>query len=59
MFSDDSRFLSYRADGRRRVYRRDGERFRDKCVDEIDRFGGGKLVVWAGIAYGHNAHGIH
>ena len=53
MFSDESRFLLYRADGRRRVYRRDGERFWDNCVDEVDRFGGGGLMVWAGIAYGH------
>ena len=53
MFSDESRFLLYRADGRRRVYRRDGERIRDNCVDGVDRFGGGGLIVWAGIAYGH------
>ena len=53
MFSDESRFLLYRADGRRRVYRRDGERFRDNCVDGVDRFGGGGLMVWAGIVYGH------
>ena len=45
--------MLYRADGRRRVYRRDGERFRDNCVDEVDRFGGGGLLVWASIAYGH------
>ena len=53
MFSDESRFLLYRADGRRRVYRRDGERFQDKCVDEVDPFGEGGLMVWAGIAYGY------
>ena len=53
MFSDESRFLLYRADSRRRVYRCDGERFRDNCVDEVDGFGGGGLMVWAGIAYGH------
>ena len=53
MFSDESRFLLYRADGHRRVYRRDGERFPDSCVDEVDRFGGGWLMVWASIAYGH------
>ena len=53
MFSDESRFLLYRADGRRPVYRRDGERSRDNCVDEVDRFGGGGLMVWAGRAYGH------
>ena len=51
MFSDESRFLMYRADGRRRVYRRDGKRFRDNCEDEVDRFGGGGLMVWAGIAH--------
>ena len=49
----ESRFLLYRADGHRRVYRRDGERFPDSCVDEVDRFGGGWLMVWASIAYGH------
>ena len=53
MFSNESRFLLYRADGRRRVYRRDGERFRDNCVDEVDRFRAGGLMVCAGIAYGH------
>ena len=53
MFSDESRFLFYRADGRRRVYKRDGERFQDNCVDGVDQFGGGGLMVWAGIAYGH------
>ena len=53
MFSDESRFLLYRADGRQRVYRRDGERYRDNCVVERDQFGGGGLMVWAGISYGH------
>ena len=40
MFSDESRYLLYRADGRQRVYRRNGERYRDSCLDERDRFGG-------------------
>ena len=53
MFSDESRYLLYRADGRQRVYRRDGERYRDNCLIERDRFGGGGLMVWAGISYGH------
>ena len=53
MVSDESRFLLYRADGRQRVYRRDGERFRDNCVDEVDRFVGVGLIAWAGIAYEH------
>ena len=41
-----------RADGRRRVYRRRGERFGDACVVERDRFGGGSVMVWGGIAHG-------
>ena len=53
MFSDQSRYLLYRADGRQRVYRRDGERYRDNCLVKRDRFGGGGLMVWAGIFYGH------
>ena len=51
-FSDESRFTLFRADGRRRVYRRRGERFVDACVIERDRFGGGSIMVWGGIAHG-------
>ena len=46
MFSDESRYMLYRADGRQRVYRRNGERYRDNRLVERDRFGGG-------ISYGH------
>ena len=35
------------------MYRRDEERYRDNCLAERDRFGGGGLMVWAGISYGH------
>ena len=52
LFTDESRFTLYRADGRRRVYRRRGERFADACVVERDRFGGGFVMVWGGIAHG-------
>ena len=52
MFSDESRFLLYRADGRLHLYRSDGERYRDTFVVEVDSFGGGRLMVWADIAYG-------
>ena len=51
LFTDESRFTLYRADGQRRVYRR-GERFADACVIEQDRFGGGSVMVWGGIAHG-------
>ena len=48
LFTDESRFTLYRADGRRRVYRRRGERFADACVVERDRFGVAPL--WSGEA---------
>ena len=35
MFSDESRYLLYRADGRQRVYRRNGERYRDNWLNVI------------------------
>ena len=50
--TDESRFTLYRSDGRRRVYRRRGERYTDACVVERDRFGGGSVCVWGGISYG-------
>lgn len=52
LFTDESRFKLFRADGNKRVYRRQGERFVDACVIENDRFGGGSVMVWGGIAYG-------
>ena len=51
-FTDESRFTLYRADERRRVYRRRGERYTDESVVERDRFGGGSVCVWGGISYG-------
>ena len=52
LFTDESRFTLYCADGRRRVYRRHGEHFAGACVVERDRFGGGSAMVWGGIAHG-------
>jgi hypothetical protein len=37
-------------DGRIHVYRRQGERFADVNVREHDHFGGGSVIVWAGIS---------
>ena len=50
LFTDESRFKLRRADGRVRMYRRRGERFQDCCVVERDMFGGGSIMVWAGIS---------
>ena len=32
-------------------YRRNGERFADNCVVELDRFGGGGVMVWGAVNY--------
>ncbi len=52
LFTDESRFSLYRADGRQRVWRRVGERFAD--VNAVDRVahGGGGVMVWAGLWHG-------
>ena len=52
IFSDESRFKLYRADGRQRVYRRIGERFAPCNVNPVDRFGGGSVMVWGAIRFG-------
>lgn len=51
IFSDESRYMLRRPDGRARVYRRRNERYAANCVQEVDRFGGGSVMVWAGISY--------
>ena len=43
LFTDESRFKFREADGRVRMYRHRGERFQDL-------FGGGFIMVWAGIS---------
>jgi transposase len=50
LFSDESRFCLNRSDGRRRVWRRPGERYAPVCIDERLPFGGGSVMVWAGIS---------
>jgi len=46
VFSDESRFTLRFADGRMRVWRRRRERYAQCCVQEVDRFGGGSVMVW-------------
>jgi transposase len=50
LFTDEPRFLLTRCDGRVRVYRRPGERYTAATVQEVDRFGRGSVMVWAGIS---------
>jgi transposase len=47
--SFESRFSLRHSDWRYRVYRSRGERFTDQCLYESDCFGGGSVMVWAGI----------
>lgn len=51
LFTDESRFCLDFNDGRRRVWRQKNERFKNCCVAEHDRFGGGSIMVWGGISY--------
>ncbi|KAL0152484.1 hypothetical protein M9458_052207, partial [Cirrhinus mrigala] len=52
LFTNESRFSLYRADGRQCVWRRVGERFAD--VNVVDRVtaSGSKVMIWAGVCYG-------
>ena len=45
MSTDESRFILFRPDGRRCVYRRRGERFGDACVIHSYKFGGNSVMV--------------
>ena len=56
LFTDEFRFLLRRVDGWRRVYRRCGERCADNCVLRHNRFGGGSVTVWGGIATNRRTH---
>lgn len=50
LFTDESRFCLRSPDGRERVWRRPGERFEQCCISERIPFGGGSVMVWAGVS---------
>lgn len=50
LFVDETRVKLRGNDGRTRVYRRRGERNAQNCVVEVDQFGGGSLMLWAGVS---------
>lgn len=53
LFTDESRFSVSFADGRRRVWRRRGERHAANCILEFNRWGGHSVMVWGGISLNH------
>lgn len=54
VFFSDEFYLSLNfVDGRICVWRRCGECFVGCCVIEVDRFGGGSVMVWGGICGGN------
>ena len=53
-FTDESKFNLSFADGNKRVYRRGGDRFAQCYVLEHNRWGGGGIMVWAGISADQN-----
>ncbi|RZB39542.1 DDE 3 and/or HTH 28 domain containing protein, partial [Asbolus verrucosus] len=50
LFTDESRFCLKSPDGRRRVWRRPGERFGQCNIVPRVSFGGGSIMAWGGIS---------
>ena len=50
LFTDESRFAVSTNDRPARVWRRQGERYANRNIVEVDRYGGGSVMVWAGIS---------
>ena len=51
---DESCFNVQFADGRRRVWRRTGESMDENNIVELDRYGGGSVMIWEGILVRHS-----
>lgn len=51
LWSDESRFQCFRADGRQRVWRRRGERYAEAAVRPRVAYGGPSVMVWGGITF--------
>ena len=61
LFTDESKFNLSFADGNKRIYQHRGERFAQCCVLEHNRWGGGGIMVWAGVSadYKMPLHVVH
>ena len=53
LFTDESRFCLHQADGRLRVWRRQGERMAPDCVLQADSWCARSIMVWGGISRDH------
>ena len=51
LFSDESCFCISNADGRIRVWRRQNERLAACCINEVDRWGGANVMIWAAVSF--------
>lgn len=52
LFTDESRFRLYTADGRMLVWRERGQRYNPRFMVPTTAFGGGSVCVWGGICLG-------
>lgn len=52
LFSDECRILLNQIDGRQSIYRRKGERYIQTNFETTVAYGGGSIMVWAGICLG-------
>jgi hypothetical protein len=52
IYTDESRCLLHRSDGRVRVRRQQGKRFREDCVVGTVMAGGSSVHIWGGIHHG-------
>lgn len=50
MFSNESKFILYKHDGRHRAYRTPKWRFKQACIEEKVAYGCGYVLVWARIS---------
>lgn len=50
LFSDETRVCLFCNDRRKRVYRRQGERFAQACIQETVEYGGGSCMFWGGMS---------
>lgn len=51
IFSDESRFSMFQGDGKCRVWRKPGERYKTQNISPTVKFGGGSVMIWGCITY--------